>query len=524
MKNLYSIVTALLEATPLDDKTGTEWAVTILQVGESQNQNSYSGDVIQRDGPLFEGVPVHAAVGKDHSAAERGVLSIVGYIKDVKATSESVTGTLHVSDPVLRARMLDWWTEGILGRMLGLSISAVAETRRNKNGGTEVTRIVKPESVDLVRAPAAGGRIDNLIESKIDEQDTEEPKQEGAMTDEERKALIVEIMEALKVQREAQEAEEKKVEEMDDHGDDDKKKKADAEKKKKEEEADKKKKDDDDKKKKMDEAVLPSYVVFGQEAALTQVLEQSKLPEHSAKRVREMYPTSKMIDFEVVKETIKNEKNYLAAHEKRVVESITKQGVIVPGSVTVDEMDKKVARWTATFEPTQNGYSMIKIGESAEESRVEPYISFKEAYMDWTGENPYGQDSGEKMWKSFLGISNFDSAVRTPRKQLLSEAVGLTTAAQSSATAWGEVAADVMYQSFVQNYQNQPRYNEWRKVARIGRATDFRPQHRIKIGEYADLGAVTENLQYPDITHPGTKRARSRSASTGISLPGSRGR
>ena len=84
---------------------------------------------------------------------------------------------------------------------------------------------------------------------------------------------------------------------------------------------------------------------------------------------------------------------------------------------------------------------------------------------------------------------------------------------------WGEVAADVMYQSFVQNYQNQPRYNEWRKVARIGRATDFRPQHRIKIGEYADLGAVTENLQYPDITHPGDEESTIKISKHGYIAP-----
>ena len=55
----------------------------------------------------------------------------------------------------------------------------------------------------------------------------------------------------------------------------------------------------------------------------------------------------KPFDSEKVDEIIKKEKDYLASHEKQIVESLT----VSRGLVTVDEGDKALARIDAMFLP-----------------------------------------------------------------------------------------------------------------------------------------------------------------------------
>ena len=58
------------EASPVGTD-GNEWKVRIINSGTSRNNRNYPLDVLHRDGAIFEGVPVHAGNGRDHSPEER---------------------------------------------------------------------------------------------------------------------------------------------------------------------------------------------------------------------------------------------------------------------------------------------------------------------------------------------------------------------------------------------------------------------------------------------------------------------
>ena len=57
------------EASPVGTD-GNEWKVRIINSGTSRNNRNYPLDVLHRDGAIFEGVPVHAGNGRDHSPEE----------------------------------------------------------------------------------------------------------------------------------------------------------------------------------------------------------------------------------------------------------------------------------------------------------------------------------------------------------------------------------------------------------------------------------------------------------------------
>ena len=109
------------EASPLHE-SGSDWRVRIINSGKSRNNRTYPKDILHRDKNVFERVPVHAGSGQDHSPKERGVKSIVGFIKNVDAVPEGLDATFHVSDPILRDTLLDLHKEGVLPDVVGFSI------------------------------------------------------------------------------------------------------------------------------------------------------------------------------------------------------------------------------------------------------------------------------------------------------------------------------------------------------------------------------------------------------------------
>ena len=507
----------LEEAT---DKTGSKWKVTIIEEGESRNGRYYPIDVLRESLSLFDNTPMYAASGEDHSSMERGVRSIVGFIKSPKIVGNAMEGVAHITDASLRSSMKEWNEAGVLDKMVGLSISAMGKSDYRE--GKEVMTALLPESVDIVRDPAAGGKFQKMLESLNKENKmgdtilTDDMKKEIA---EAAKAAVIEslpavVAEAMKVAREAEDA-------------------ADAEKKKKMKEEEEKKK----KTKKTEEGVddelteqataIKEALRISQETALANRITEAKLPSHSADRVKSIFDPSKPIDFSKVEEAIKSEKDYLAKHEVHVVESITEQGGTVrSGKVTAEELDKKLARWQATYERDPRGFSVIKIGDSDE--KVRPYISFREAFHDFHGEAAVGAYGAGDMWRSWCSGVVYDSASPRNRDKVANlkrfqESLGTGTSiggvTGTVTTNWSSVAGDQLYQMLIKNYMDQPRYQDWRKIAKITSSPDFRPQHRMKIGEYSDLPVVNEAAQYSDIAHPGDEETTIQVVKRGYHAP-----
>ncbi len=452
----------LMEAKPLD-KTGSDWDVLIIAAGMSKNGKEYPLEVLHADSNVFEGVPVHAARGADHSSEERGVESMVGFIKEgsIKNVPEGIRGTMHISDPDLRVKLLDWHEEGVLDDMVGLSI--VAEGMFELDPATKrlkVTKLLSGESVDLVRTPAAGGKILDVKESEMEFTQEELDKileaaaEKGAAT-------------ALKEREDdKEEEEEEKPEEEDDPEEDP---------------------EEDPKLKAMSEAMKSQ---FSQQNALylNNALDSAKLPEHLEKRVRKMFESKDFIDAKELSEAIKDEKDYLASHRETIVESLTHDNII---RVTADENDKKIARIDAIF--AEESHVVFKSADGKEQKIFAP-TSFRESWSEWTGKHPYSVTMDD-LWDEWLkGSNHYKSWGKRATEGAIYEAL--------ITTDWGEVTADRMHKSLIDNYGAFPQYQDWRKICRIIPASDFQAQRRIKVGGYDDLPVVAERGTYQPLTHP----------------------
>ena len=545
------------------DKTGKEWKVTIIKAGTSQNGRYYPLNVLHRDYAVFEGVPVYVSLDKDHDKDSRGVLSTAGFVKDVHPTAEGIAGTIHISLPHVRELLLDWHQEEVLENMAGLSIVAGILAHR-VNGIDHIDEIVKGESVDIVKRPAAGGKFEEILEST--EEDTKmfceacgKLKEQCAcgsstaaetltLTREEvakmmREAATAAITEASSIFTQSAEdaAARISLEEADAMKDGkcpcgtDGCKGCSSGRKKAQEMGMMPKRSgegagsqdgnqDNGKATTTTEstdpptttappAMDPEFLKMIQDSHLQGIIAESKLPEHSADRVRKMFDTTVQIDMAKVREAVKDEKDYLAATHKEVVENLSDDRII-NATVLADDRDKKIARIDAMFDKRYRGEYETAEGKKV---NVGAYMTFSEAFCDWTGMHPH-RVSGNDIWRIFAAsTSHFDSSsleVReghiyaneasggTAARRLYTQPYGTTGDRDGSTVQWGSVIADRMYRSMVRNYYSLSYFEKWQQLVKFVPAKDFREIKRIKIGWFSDLPEVSQGAQYQDVVMP----------------------
>lgn len=471
----HRFATRSLEATPVD-ATGTEWHIRVIDAGTSLNNNTYPLDVLHRDSGVFEGVPVFAASGPDHSPAERGVRAQVGFIKSIENVPQGIDGTFHVSDESFRGILLDLYNEGVLDKMMGFSIVADGMWEANSLGGRTAIELTKGDSVDLVRDPAAGGKfleVTESYESGDSHESNESHLEENAMVLEMTEDKLLEMMskvvdEALKKAKESDDAAESK-------DDDDKKDGSEG---------------NSDGGQSLESPVSESTVMSSAESRMTSILihadiSEAKLPNVSTQRIFSMFD-GKPYDGKAVEAVINAEKDYIASLNKDHSEKVTE----TTGKVTVDAQDKRIARIDATF--TETG--MVKLDNG---DKIMGYTTFKESYYEWTGISPYSI-TGQDLWKVFSGsINNYDSM----DKEVINRRTHVTEASLTTSD-WSNVVIDRLHNALLLNYNNLPQYQDWRKIVQIIPVTDFQPWRDTKVGGYADLPVVVESGTYPELTHP----------------------
>lgn len=192
---------------------GSLWDVRIIESGTSLNGFDYTDAALRGGIQVFEGVPVYAhqwgdplggrgtidhrtdpAAAKLARAQADPVGNMVGKLEGVRYTPAQEGGpsaldaTLRVSDPRAREVMLGALDVGALGdqaqrQMFGLSIDAQV---MGPEGSRTVEAFTSAASVDIVTAPAAGGRIRRLVAALTEEElmasQTLAPNQMGATT------------------------------------------------------------------------------------------------------------------------------------------------------------------------------------------------------------------------------------------------------------------------------------------------------------------------------------------------------
>ena len=456
-----------IRPTAESEKTGTEWKVQIIDAGVSKNNNDYPLDVLHRDKDIFENAPVFASIGDDHNMGERGVNSVVGFIKNVERNSTGLGGTLHISDSDMKEKMLDWYEEGILDTMMGLSIVAYGEFEITENNTRKAIKLSGADSVDIVRKPAAGGKVLAVTESQED----------STMTPEEIKALLAEsrqqgqedlqeILEPISARLTVLEGDNEEEEVV--------------------ENTSEIVPTDEDGNTEWQNRMFAEWRTKN----INDLIREAKLPNASAERLRTIAKENlKMETFEI-ETMIKTEKEHLDSVEVRVVENLQSSGRL-NSMVRVDEADKWIARFEGMFDMVGRpaGHAVVD-GE-----KIPSFRGFTEAYASCLGISPFDVDRRQMAFDILTGMSKFNPD--NPRR---SEML-YTQEALFQVSSLGEITADVMHKALGFNYRSYPQYQDWTKIARPMSVSDYKTWRQAKTSTYADLTQVVEGGTYPDITH-----------------------
>lgn len=144
--------------------------------------------------------------------------------------------------------------------------------------------------------------------------------------------------------------------------------------------------------------------------------------------------------------------------------------------VTKESHDKKVDALNQFFEGNGKGY-----------------ISFRDAFMDFTGKRPriLGEDFSRVIMRE--SISAYDSGERTTESL--------------DSTSWAQALGDSVTRQMMAHY-SLPALQSWRKiVSRTPAVTDFRQQKRFRTGGHGLLPTVLEGGPYQPLTSPGDEEA-----------------
>lgn len=158
---------------------GTIWDVTIIKAGQSKNlvkQDGkhgslvYSKEVISSAIPKFEGAKVYANRTAPHvEANQKSVRDEVGWLQEVRMEGDEMRGKLYLVPSA------EWLRNDLLFALdknkkdfkeLSIHAGGNVNARQNGNGWLfDVSSIDVVESVDVVPKGAAGGKFNHLLES-----------------------------------------------------------------------------------------------------------------------------------------------------------------------------------------------------------------------------------------------------------------------------------------------------------------------------------------------------------------------
>lgn len=160
------------------------------------------------------------------------------------------------------------------------------------------------------------------------------------------------------------------------------------------------------------------------------------------------------------------------AHQRSLIESISQPGTVLGEGrqviqVTESDMEKKVQRLADFFDPDK------------------PSSSFKEAYVDLTGDTSVSGQMTRPKWQEMIGFA---------------EASGMLEFREAVTTSvWDVILADTLNRAMVMEYDRMG-LNDWRDLCDVVPISDFRPQHRTRWGGYENLPTVAESAAYTALT------------------------
>lgn len=442
-----------------------KFLIRVIQAGLSLNRNFYSDEALREAVPLFEGVRVFNKTDEEHikgvaKSTDKllGGLSSPHFVEGKTPNTGEVRATLtllNADDPV--APKLRGAIEKGMTHLFGFSVDMLGKNTKRMVEAVPVRYLVKATkvaSVDLIVEPGAGGALVRMVEA-ADPDNLEKPNM--------LKALMIKKVKAAKFSA-ARVAELGDVNQL------------------------------------SDERLVEAYeeaialenapaqappaggitedrltealaVVQARNYA-SQAIAASSLPAPAQTRLVESFNARAAFTQADVDAAIKSEADYLGL--------ITKTGrVAMPGfgggaRITESAFEKADDMLDAFFDPAHKHHRDVR--------------SFKECYIAMTGD------------RYVTGL------MRDVDKGRMAESLGAFRESIDSTTF-----ADAMGNSITRRMQalvmGNVVLNDWRRVAVIGNANDFRSQERFRVGGYGNLPTVNQGAAYTALSSPGDDKA-----------------
>ena len=450
----------LLEA--VDNDGGWVWRVTMVQPGVSKNNRRYRPEILREAVALYEGARAYDGHRLDqavrNSSAIGGTNPLIGWHDNVAATPlGALESDFHISRSAanIREAFISAW-QGKRPDLIGFSHDVAADTSAVLADGRrieDVTRILAVNSVDVVATPSAGGKVERLVAS------IQDPGKEQTMTPEEFRRLLqagsltaTQITEAI-----------------------------------------------------TDPGLAAVYVAHTATPAQptptapTTITEAAPLVvgslQHAA-MVREAIAAAPATLPEPARDAIRAALATVT-DEASMVRTVTETASIwaaaaaalptaLPGQGSIRVSDTQAA-------DLQKGLDGFFLGETVD--GVRPFRSIKEAYVAFTGAQPYAFDGAD-----------FNRRVLAESVGCIFEAGGRLTESLSSGT-WNEALADSVTRALIAEYSLEE-LSTWRQiVSATPPITDFRSQKRDRIGGYDVLPIVGEQGVYQPLISPTDEEA-----------------
>lgn len=469
-------------------KGGSIWRVVVIESGTSLNGNYYSPEVLEAAAPMFEGKWVY----KDHDPDDerkkyptRRMEDRVGFIENVEYVTNDGAPRLEADFNVVKDSLrVDIMNAVDMGRpdFIQFSINGSGVDEAAVIGGQRVRRVQSIEnirSLDAVPEGAAGGRLVRLVASKNEEIYSIMPD----LTIDELKGLVREAI-AAEAAGDATEsdASDKKpdtpVAEMDGG--------AHSPYAAKGEDEDEEDEDEVSPKVEALEARLASMEAAAQRSRIAEAVNAADLPEPAAARVRgflEAKAAAGSLKDEEIVSAITDERKYAA--------EFTRSVPVGAGSLKEHaQLKSRTPQGAAMHHLRLQGlFDRTQYIEDAGGVKHDSFRSLREAHYAWNGGDPFAGGSAFTIMRDLK--TSYDSG--TDHKRFTE---------QIHTSDWGQIVADVMYQSLIKAYRDLP-YNDWRKVVSdIEPVADFRTRHWMQVGGYGNLSTVGEGSSYPILTSP----------------------
>lgn len=157
---------------------------------------------------------------------------------------------------------------------------------------------------------------------------------------------------------------------------------------------------------------------------------------------------------------------------------------------------------------TESGHVGLSFGDGIRtEDRSVKMVEMLDAFFDPAHKDHRSVHSFKECYIEITGDKQVTGQMRNSDVSRLREARGANFREAVDSTTFGDILGDSITRRMQAIYIGMTDLQSWRRVAQVGRTSDFRTQEVTRMGGYGNLPAVGQGDPYPALTTPGDDKA-----------------